>query len=77
MHRVILKTIDGNVIKYLKEPGFFLFIKFFLQDIPQPVHYSVVAMVTTIISCVASVEQKEENQARENVVTFEINLYKE
>ena len=53
-----LSDISHDVL-YLKKPGFLLFVELFLQYIPQPVNYSVAAMVTTIISCVTSVGLKE------------------
>lgn len=51
-------------VKYLQEPGFLLFTELFLQNVPQPVHYSVVAMVTTVISCVTSVGRKTNKLAK-------------
>lgn len=42
-------------LKYLQESGFLLFIKLLFQNIPQPVDYSVVAMVAAVISCVSPV----------------------
>ena len=49
-----------NGIRYLEKSGFLLFTELFFQYIPQPINYSVIAMVTAVIPCVTSMGCKED-----------------